>query len=85
MKQPFTDFTTIILTSFFPPFQNVLEREIVTCRMIQKYQPVHAIPVILVASLGYDDLDWAMKKKSLPLLVYWLWVRFILPARPRVR
>lgn len=63
MKQPFTDFTTIISTSFFPPLQNILEQEIVTFHMIQKYQPVHAIPVILIASLGYDDLDWAMKKK----------------------
>lgn len=47
--------------------------------MTQKCQPVHAMPVILVASLGYDDLGWAMKK-SLSLLVYWLWVRFIPPA-----
>lgn len=57
------------LAFFFPPLQNVLEQEIVVCLMTQKCQPVHAMPVILVASLGYDDLGWAMKK-SLSFLVY---------------
>lgn len=45
--------------------------------MIQRYQPVHAIPVNLVTSQVM--MTWAvpLKKESLSLLVRWPWVRFI--------